>query len=187
MQYTKVYPVEIMEGFTENGSCMLMLMEPDSNRFVPIMIGENEAQAIILAQEQTDTKRPMTHQLIHSIMESFVLELKLVTIDRFEEGIFYATLHMHDGIVEKRIDSRTSDAVVLAIMSGCDIEMAESVLEDTAIERETLENGYGYTNKEDLMQASLDDLRKQLAEAEANEEYELAAELQKRIDLWTKE
>ena len=185
MNYTKVYPVEIMEGFTENGSCMLMLMEPDSNRFIPVMIGEHEAQAIILAQEQTDTKRPMTHQLIRNMMEAFDLQLKLVTIDRFEEGIFYASLHMHDGLLEKRVDSRTSDAVVLAIMHGVDIEMENSVLEDTAIERDSLENGYQH--KEDLREASVEDLLQQLAEAEANEEYELAAELQKKIDQWTKE
>lgn len=185
MDYTKVYPVEIMEGFTESGSCMLMLMEPGSNRYIPIMIGEHEAQAIILAQEQTDTKRPMTHQLIHNIMDSFALELKLVTIDKFEEGIFYASLHMTDGILEKRVDSRTSDAVVLAIMHGCDIEMENSTLEDTAIERDSLE--HGYQQKEDLREASLEELRQQLAEAEANEEYELAAELQLKIDQWTKE
>lgn len=185
MNYTKVYPVEIMEGFSESGSYMLMLMEPDSQKYVPVMIGEHEAQAIILAQEQTDTRRPMTHQLMLNMMKEYMLELKLVTIDKFEEGIFHATLHMHDGIMGKKIDSRTSDAVALAIMTNCDIEMANDVLADTAIERSSLQDGY--RPKEDLSETSLEELQKQLAEAEANEEYELAAELQKKIEQWTKE
>lgn len=180
MNYIKVYPVEIMEGFSENDSCMLMLMEPDSQKFVPIMIGEHEAQAIILAQEQTETKRPMTHQLICNIMEEYMLELKVVTIDRFEEGIFYATLHMNDGIMEKSIDCRTSDAVALAIMKGCDIEIRNDVLDETAIERGSLENGYGHSAS--AQNISVEELQQQLAEAEANEEYERAAEIQKMID-----
>ena len=180
MSYTKVYPVEIMEGITESGSCMLMLMEPDSQKFVPIMIGDHEAQAIILAQEQADTKRPMTHQLLRNIMNEYMLELKLVTIDKFEEGIFYATLHLNDGIMEKNIDSRTSDAVTLAIMAGCDIEIEDGVLDETAVEHNSLEKGYQH--KEDLQADTLEDLKKRLDEALADEAYELAAELQKKID-----
>lgn len=184
MHYIKVYPVEIIEGFAENESYMLMLMDPSSQKYIPIMIGSHEAQSIILASEHTDTKRPMTHELLINIMKEYMLELKHVTIDRFVEGIFYATLHMSDGIMDRNVDCRTSDAVALAAMVNCDIEVAETVFEETCVERDNLMNGYSKPQNTNM---SLEELKRRLEEAESNEEYELAAELQKKIEQWTKE
>ena len=131
MNYKKVYPTEVLQGFTDTAMFVLMLYDPMGDRKVPVMIGEHEAEMIILEQERQQAKRPMTYQLILSILDAFALTLKLVRIDRFEEGIFYATLIVSDGFNDKEIDARASDAVVLALHQSVDIEMAEQVLEET--------------------------------------------------------
>ena len=183
MEYKVVYPVEIAMGFSSEDSYVLMLMEPSSGKRVPMVIGAQEAQSIIIAQEGAKTKRPMTHQLLCNIMQEYLLTLNRVTIDRFEEGVFYATLHMSDGFSVKKIDSRSSDAIALALMMGCDVEMKSKILEETAVEAENIEVGY----REQQHEPTLEDLKEQLASAVANEEYELAEELQKKIESWTKE
>ena len=179
MNYKTVYPIAINQGPTMDDSYILMLMVPGKNVEIPIIIGENEAQAIILAHEGTVAQRPTTLDLMCNIMRIYDLKIKKVTIDRFEEGVFYATIHITDGLLEKHIDSRTSDAVALALMNDCDIEAAESVIEETAIDPDTLENSQIETPK----QPTLEELQQQLAVAEEREEYEEAAEIQKLIDL----
>ena len=131
MIYKTVYPTEVLQGFTDTAMFVLMLYEPLSDRKVPIMIGEHEAEMIILEQEQRQARRPMTYQLILSVFRAFELTLRRVRIDRFQEGIFYATLVVSDGFNEKEIDARASDAVVLALHQLVDIEMATPVLDET--------------------------------------------------------
>ena len=177
MNYKKVYPTEVLQGFTDTSMFVIMLYEPLGNRKVPVMIGEHEAEMIILEQEQRRARRPMTYQLIVSIMEEFQLTLKLVRIDRFEEGIFYATLIVSDGFNDHEIDSRASDAIVLALHQSVDIEMASTVLEDA-----------GFTPKNDDFELSspltktLEDLEEELRQCEESEDYERAAEIQREID-----
>ena len=110
---------------------VLMLYEPMGDKKVPVMIGEHEAEMIILEQEQRQAYRPMTYQLIISLMHEFNLHLELVRINRFAEGIFYASLIVSDGFNQKEIDAHPSDAVVLALNLSVDIEMADKVIEET--------------------------------------------------------
>ena len=183
MNYKKVYPVEVLQGFTESSMFVLMLYDPIGDLKVPVMIGEHEAEMIILEQEQKESRRPMTYQLIVSIMDAYALTLKKVRIDKFEEGLFYATLVMSDGFNEKEIDARASDAVVLALHQSVDIEMAEEVLKDT-----------GFTPQENDLAIgnplsggdNLEDLEAELKRLEENEEYEKAAEVMKKIEILKK-
>ena len=78
MNYKKVYPVEVLQGFTESSMFVLMLYDPIGDLKVPVMIGEHEAEMIILEQEQKESRRPMTYQLIVSIMDAYALTLKKV-------------------------------------------------------------------------------------------------------------
>lgn len=161
-------------------SYILILDAPERGRHVPVLIGEAEAQAIIMAIEQKQARRPLTHNLLNTILEEYMLTLKKVTIDRFEEGIFYSTLLISDGFTEKRIDSRTSDAVVLAMMQHCDILISTQVLEETSMAPGALTDNLP---RRDVMQeVTLEELEQQLAECEANEDYEQAAEIMKRIN-----
>jgi len=183
MTYTQVYPCQISQSMAMSDAYVLVLDAPDIHKQVPVIIGEAEAQAIIMAIEQRQARRPLTHQLLNNIMDEYMLVLKQVTIDRFEEGIFFSTLYLSDGFSDKRIDSRTSDAVVLALMQGCPIFMAQSVLNETSMEPGALEdnlpqNKTHHANPDD----TLDHLETLLRQCEENEDYERAAEIMKRIN-----
>ena len=163
-------------------SYILVLNAPDQGKHVPVLIGEAEAQAIIMAIEQKEARRPLTHNLLKNILDEYMLTLKKVTIDRFDEGIFYSSLYISDGFSEKRIDSRTSDAIVLAIMQHCDILMDSNVLEETYMEPNALTDNLPHQGGAPLREATLEDLEQQLLDCEANEDYEQAAEIMKRIN-----
>lgn len=182
MSYTQVYPLQISQTMSMSDAYVLVLDAPDTGKQVPVIIGEPEAQAIVMAIEQRQARRPLTHQLINNIMEQYMLILKQVTIDRFDEGIFYSTLYISDGFTEKRIDSRTSDAIVLALMQGCPIMMAQNVLDETSMEPGALEDNLPQ-NKAKLPNPdeTLDQLETLLRQCEENEDYEQAAEIMKRI------
>lgn len=166
---------------------ILSAAEPQKNecqpgpREVPILIGENEAQAIVMAVEGQRAKRPLTHNLLEGIMEEFMLKLNQVTIDRFEEGIFYSTLHISDGFTEKHIDSRTSDAVVLAMLQQADIMMNASVFEETCMEPGALVNNLPGAQKTKAPTQSIEALEALLRECEENEDYERAQEIMDQI------
>lgn len=150
------------------------------SRKVPIMIGPHEAEMLMIEQGNQSPKRPMTHQLIVSIMESFALTLKLVRIDRFEEGIFYATLVVSDGFNTQLIDARASDAVLLAIHQSVDIEMAENVLNETGFEVRNDDIDISL-NEEEHYGDTIEELEEELQRCEENEEYERAAEIMERL------
>lgn len=162
---------------SQSGSYILMLCEPESGMQVPIFIGAHEAQGILLAKEEVKTRRPMTHELMMSVMNEYGLTLKEVSIDRVSEGIFYATLHMSDGFNSRTFDSRSTDAITLALLSDCPIMMAENVLEETGVKMKN--EKLGVKNPAD---ANIEELEDELRRCEEKEEYERAAEIQKQIE-----
>ena len=179
MKYRIVYPIEVLQGFTETSMFVLMLYEPMLNRKVPVMIGDHEAEMIILEQEQQQSRRPMTYQLIVSLLDAFSLSLVKVRIERFEEGIFYATVVVTDGITTKELDARASDAVVLALHQSVDIEMAEQVLEETGFTPR--DNGIDISPTLSTVE-TLEELHAELQRCEEQENYERAAEIMKMIE-----
>ncbi len=180
MSYTPIYPLQIAQTMSESDSYILVLEAPEMNKQVPVLIGEAEAQAVIMAIEQRQARRPLTHNLICNIMEEYLLTLKRVTIDRFEEGVFYSTLYVSDGFTEKAIDSRTSDAIVLALLQHCDISMSLQVLEETSMEPGALIDNLPQHRQGP--QETLEELEEQLRRCEESEDYEQAAEIMKRIN-----
>lgn len=179
--YTPVFPLQISQTMSMNDSYILVLDAPEQKVQVPVLIGSSEAQAILMAVENKQASRPLTHDLLNSIMSEFMLELKRVTIDRFDEGIFYASVYISDGFSEKRIDSRTSDAIVLALMNRCDIAMDTKVLEETSMQPGALHDNLP-SQHADTAEPTIEELEALLRRCEENEDYEQAAELQKRIN-----
>lgn len=171
----RVFPLTIQSGMSQSGSYILMLCEPESGVQVPIFIGAYEAQGILLAKESVKTRRPMTHELMMKVMEEYGLSLKEVSIDRVNEGIFYATLHITDGFNTRSFDSRSSDAITLALLADCPIMMEESVIEETGVRME----GDSIMVKGEN---TLEELEAELRRYEENEEYERAAEIQQQIE-----
>ena len=168
---------------TQTGSYALVLAEDAGKKRIPIMIGAFEAQAIALHLEELQPPRPLTHDLFRSFSMAFGVELLEVFINKLEEGIFYSELLFSNEKEEVRIDSRTSDAVALALRFKCPIfttqeiiDKAGIILEDKVAEKE--EDFIG-TEVEDetLEDRSLEELDALLDEAVANEDYETASEI----------
>jgi bifunctional DNase/RNase len=174
----RVFPLSIQNGMSQSGSFILMLCEPESAIQVPIFIGAHEAQGILLAKEEVKTRRPLTHQLMVKVLQEYGLALKKVCIDRVCDGIFYATLHMSDGFNSRSFDSRPSDAISLALLSQCPIFMAESVIEETGVQLGGVESEKLKVKSEN----SIEELEEELKHCEECEDYEQAAELQKKIE-----
>lgn len=175
----QVYPITIQGGMSQTGSFLLMLHEPEGQRQIPIVIGRNEAQNLLLAlspEESGKIRRPMTHQLMIQMMDTYGLTLKKVTIDRVAEGIFYSTLHVSDGFNDHGIDSRTSDAVTLALLTGAPIYADERVIEETGVRAESGER------RVESGEWSEEALEEELRRCEEDEDYERAAEIQKELE-----
>lgn len=128
-------PLEIValsSSVTQLQSYAVVLGEVGGLRRIPIVIGSYEAQSIAVALEQIKPARPLTHDLMTNVLASFQIELQEVVIYKLSEGIFYALLICErDGEVIE-IDSRTSDAIALAIRCGCPIYTYENILNEAA-------------------------------------------------------
>lgn len=115
------------------GSFALVLGERDGNRRLPIIIGGFEAQAIALEIENIKPNRPMTHDLILTIAQTFDIGLKEVVISELKEGVFYSKLILHQGDDEQEIDARPSDAIAIAVRYKAPIYTYESILSEAGI------------------------------------------------------
>lgn len=121
--------VALSSSVTQTHSYAVVLGEINGLRRLPIVIGAFEAQAIVVALERIKPSRPLTHDLFYNFMLSFSIELKEVLIYKLEEGIFFAQLICSNGKETIEIDSRTSDAMALAVRIGCPIYTYENILD----------------------------------------------------------
>lgn len=187
--------INITQGFTQHHSYAVVLGEVKGKRRLPIVIGAAEAQAIAVAIENMPPVRPLTHDLFKSVMDTFAITLNEVMITNLMDGVFYSKLVCMFNGNEQEIDSRTSDAVALAIRFGCPIYIYSDILDASGILLidEQPENKYEevvassssanedkgktdyaiYTNKE---------LEKLLNDALANEDYEKAAHIRDELN-----
>ena len=180
--------LDIALSGSSSGAYALVLGEVKGKRKLPIVIGGAEAQSIAIEMENMRPSRPLTHDLFRNTLSVFGMEVTEVVIHKMSEGIFYAQLVVSDGIREERIDSRSSDAVAIAVRFGCPIRCSGQVMEAAGVEldatdqdapEETLQS----VPQEEMDDApSLEDLKRQLDEAIATENYERASELKKQID-----
>lgn len=171
---------------TQSGAYALVLSEENGNRRIPIIIGPVEAQAIAIQLEGLKPPRPLTHDLIKNIALSFNIVLLEVVIHKLEEGIFFSELLCELDGQEVKIDSRTSDAVALALRFRCPIYTTEEILEKAGIvfedEAEGAQKGgepekkqTGSSDPSSLANYTMSDLEKMLGEAVQNEDYEKAS------------
>lgn len=118
---------------TQTGAYALVLTEENGNRRIPIIIGGVEAQAIAIQLEELEPPRPLTHDLFKSFAVAFSINIVEVNIYRLHEGIFYSELICESGNNRVRIDSRTSDAVAIALRFKCPIYTTEEIIEKAGI------------------------------------------------------
>ena len=179
-----------IQGITFNqiqaGAYALILAEEKGNRRIPIIIGTPEAQAIALFLEHLSPPRPLTHDLFISFIQAANISLKEVLICKYEEGIFYSKMIFNDGTKDILLDSRTSDAIALALRADAPIYMKNDIIKDVAIEFEDDLDDYADNDLEQQPLIPLDGLspeklQKLLSEAILNENYEKASYLRDLI------
>ncbi|MDK2957766.1 MAG: uncharacterized protein PWQ57_3264 [Desulfovibrionales bacterium] len=108
---------------------VLILKDKEEKSVLPIWIGAMEAMAISLALNKVAFPRPMTHDLLLNaltVLEGKVLRIEITSL---EEGTYFAEIVVQQGEVERRIDSRPSDAIALALRAEAPILVNETVLE----------------------------------------------------------
>lgn len=181
--------VALSHSVTQSHNYAVVLGEQEGSRRLPIVIGSFEAQAIAVAMERMTPNRPLTHDLFKNTLETFNIELKEVVINNLLDGIFYARLIcLKDGeIVE--VDSRTSDALAMAVRFNCPIytyefilDAAGVVLEDSDEQPKKEKRSRVKATKNSLSTYSIDALNKLLGDVLAEEDYERAAEIRDEIN-----
>ena len=198
MKKIELEVVALSHSITQTHSYAVVLGEVNGLRRLPIVIGGFEAQAIAVALEKMNPSRPLTHDLMKNFMTAFSIDLHEIIISDLQEGIFFSKLVCssdHDTI---EIDSRTSDAIALAVRFGCPIYTYENILETAGIvmdekgePRAMKEEAVGGTTtesagREDLKTLSLEELNAMLNEVLENEDYIRAIAIRDEINSRTK-
>ncbi|MEE9166019.1 MAG: bifunctional nuclease family protein [Candidatus Neomarinimicrobiota bacterium] len=150
-------------------------------RKLPVIVGSFEAQAIALALENVETPRPMTHDLISTILEEVEVNIKQVVITHLSDGTFFAEIRVesdHSGRCD--IDTRPSDAIAIALRLDSPIFVSEMVMGEAGVE-EGAETGLSFEELRHGSENSRHYLEEQLQKAIEEEEYEAAAELRDKI------
>jgi uncharacterized protein len=203
MSKIKLNVLGISYSQTQSGAYALVLTEEEGERRIPIIVGGFEAQSIAIQLEGLKPPRPLTHDLFMNFAVSFNINLLEVNIYKLEEGVFYSKLYCDNGKKQITIDTRTSDAIALALRFKCPIYTSEEIMERAGIVLE-----FGQENKsadlsenttisdavpsavagstEEYKDFTTQELNEMLKEAVTNEDYEKASfirdELKKRTE-----
>lgn len=197
MEKIKLEILGLSPSQSQTGSFALILAEEFGNRRLPIIIGMFEAQAIAIEIEKITPNRPMTHDLFKSFARAFDYTIEEVVINELNEGIFYAKIICTDGIRQKTIDARPSDAVAIALRFQVPLYTTSLILDEAGVtsedaqkideEPEEIEDVEFVQRPkkqrgESLKNTSLEELKQLLDSALMNEEYEQAAKIRDEIE-----
>ena len=184
---------------TQSGAYALVLSEIEGNRTLPIIIGAFEAQSIAIALEtEIRPPRPLTHDLFKTFSDRFEINIKEVIIHKLVDGVFFSSLVCEKDGVEEVIDTRTSDAIAIAVRFNAPIYAYENILDKAGIylkveEEMELENKQESTeisieleeiitqDDNSFSSLSLKELHNQLNNAVEDENYEVAAKIRDEI------
>ena len=186
MDKIKLEILDLSPSQLQAGSFTLILSEVNGERRLPIIIGMFEAQAIAIEMEKIQPSRPLTHDLFKSFSKSFDFSVEEIHISDISEGVFFSKIICTDGIRQKNIDARPSDAVAIALRFNAAIftnEAGISAADVTNQEKEIEPPKKGKVKpSQELNANSIEDLKKILEEAIRNEDYEKAAKIRDEID-----
>lgn len=165
----------------QSGAYALLLRQVDGDYRIPVVVGVAEAQAIAMRLENVIPPRPMSHDLMVSVLHAYGISIDEVLIYDFQDGVFMAQIMLNDGEKQISLDSRTSDAIALALRTNARIFTTPEVLKQTGILIEKNEKGEPVVCKEPrtLNDYSTEELQAMLDDAVEHEEYERAAEIQR--------
>ena len=172
----------------QQGAYALVLEQVGGPYRIPVVVGVPEAQAIAVRLENIVPPRPMPHDIMVSMSHGFGISLDEVFIYKFDDGVFLAELHLSSDDRSISIDSRTSDAIALALRTGAPIYTTQEILEQTGfiIPDDEIKKGSSVADEEPaelrLDKLAIVELEKMLAGCVEREEYERAAEIKAVID-----
>ena len=167
----------------QQGAYALLLRQRDGDLRVPIVVGTSEAQSIAMRLEHVIPPRPLSHDLMVSMFHAFGISLDEVLIYSFSEGVFLSKLKLSTNDQNLELESRTSDAIALALRTNAPIFATQEVLNKTGFVLKDSEQGQvAVKPKRSLADLSVDELKKKLSRAVERENYELAASIQKAIN-----
>jgi uncharacterized protein len=187
--------VALSHSVSQSNNYAVVLGEITGQRRIPIVIGSFEAQAIAVAMEKMTPNRPLTHDLFKNALEAFKIEIKEIIINNLLDGIFYAKLicEREGEIIE--LDSRTSDAIALAVRFQCPVYTYEFIIDTAGVELDESANEEIEEEEADdmsekpvkekqnaLSSYSLESLQNMLLQVLEEENYEKAASIRDEID-----
>jgi len=180
--------VDITPSSSSNGAYVMALTEIAGARSLAIVIGPAEAHSIVIVMEKMPITRPLTHDLFVSLAENFEIHVEEVFIYQMIDGIFYARIIVRGNGKTVEVDSRTSDAVAIAIRFGAPIFCAKEVMDEVGRDMRALTEGDDLDFDLDITEEDLEEeltpeeILKKLDEALLNEDYELASKLRDELD-----
>lgn len=183
--------IALSHSITQTNSYAVVLGEVNGLRRLPIVIGGFEAQSIAVALERMKPTRPLTHDLMKNFMLAFSIDLHEVIISDLQEGIFYSKLLCSTETDTVEIDSRTSDAIALAVRFGCPIYIYENIFEIAGVNKiegsevPTHSNGSTSSEKigyEDLKGLGIEELNNLLNKVLEQEDYIRAIAIRDEIN-----
>jgi bifunctional DNase/RNase len=180
--------VDITPSSSSNGAYVMALTEIAGARSLAIVIGPAEAHSIVIVMEKMPITRPLTHDLFVSLAENFDILVEEVFIYQMIDGIFYARIVVTGNGKTVEVDSRTSDAVAIAIRFGAPIFCAKEVMDEVGRDMRALTEGDEMDFDLDITEEDLEEelspeeILKKLDEALLNEDYELASKLRDELE-----
>ena len=168
----------------QQGAYALLLKQRDGDMRVPIVVGVSEAQSIAMRLEHVIPPRPMSHDLMVSMFHAFGISLDEVVIYKFSEGVFMSRLKLSSNDTNLELESRTSDAIALALRTSAPIFITAEVLNKTGFLIKDSEQGkkVAVKPKRSLNDMTIEELQKKLSRAVELEKYELAESIQRTIN-----
>lgn len=192
MEKVKLEIVGMSYSQSQSGAYALILGIQGQKKRLPIIIGSSEAQAIAIELEKMKPSRPLTHDLFTNFATHFNISVKEVIINKFEEGIFYSRLICEHGGTISEIDSRTSDAVALALRFNCSIYTYQSIIDEAGIMLEDEPIGDDPESNQttskpekqtsDYSKFQIEELEDMIKTAIENENYEDASKIRDEIN-----
>lgn len=191
MEKIKLEVLGLSYSQTQAGAYALILSIKDSDQRIPIIIGGFEAQSIAIQLENLKPPRPLTHDLFYIFATGYEIKLKEVFITKLEEGVFYSRLYFDRDGQTNVIDSRTSDAVALALRFNCPIYTTPEIVEKAGIVLNVTEEKFDDSiekpksdvnlKPENFFSYSVEELETLMEDAISNEEYEKASKIRDEI------